>query len=187
MTKFLKGDRVGIATRYGNGLTKQRYGKVVEVGSRGVRIAFDDDGDDLWRPAGTVLFEHDGRLVKDRPATTSAAPRAALTVVAKPVESAPPAVASAIPAVSHRDVLQHMESSGVDLLQLWRGIGESLRERQRAAVTEASQKAEAARREVDEAESLLAEARARLEDALREETTAANALRDVILQTGGRL
>ena len=45
--------------------------------------------------------------------------------------------ASAIPAVSHRDVLQHMESSGVDLLQLWRGIGESLRERQRAAVTEA--------------------------------------------------
>ena len=184
MTKFLKGDRVGIATRYGNGLTKQRYGKVVEVGSRGVRIAFDDDGDDLWRPAGTVLFEHEGRLVKDRPAVSSPAPPAALTVVARPVQPSPAPVA---PAVSHRDVLQHMESSGVDLLQLWRGIGESLRERQRAAVTEASQKAEAARREVDEAESLLAEARARLEDALREETAAANALRDVILQTGGRL
>ncbi len=183
-SKFIKGDRVGIASKYGNGLEKRRFGKVVEVGHRGVRIAFDDEGDDLWKPAGTVLFEHEGRLVKDRPAVSSPAPRATLTVVARPVQPAPAPVA---PAVSHRDVLQHMESSGVDLLQLWRGIGESLRERQRAAVTEASQKAEAARREVDEAESLLAEARARLEDALREETTAANALRDVILQTGGRL
>ena len=34
----------------------------------------DDDGDDLWRPAGTVLFEHEGRLVKDRPAVSSPAP-----------------------------------------------------------------------------------------------------------------
>ena len=183
-SKFIKGDRVGIASKYGNGLEKRRFGKVVEVGHRGVRIAFDDEGDDLWKPAGTVLFEHEGRLVKDRPAVSSPAPRATLTVVARPVQPAPAPVA---PTVSHRDVLQHMESSGVDLLQLWRGIGESLRERQRAAVTEAGVAVKAAEQEVADAEALLSEARARLDAALRTQDAAANALRDVILQTGGRL
>lgn len=183
MTKFMKGDRVGVSTRYGNGLEKKRFGEVIAVGAKGVQIRFDDDGEEWWRPAGVVLFEVDGKLVRERPAK----PRALALVTDAPPVVVPPPVASAPVAapVTHRDVLQHMEASGVDLLQLWRGIGESLRERQRAAVTAAGAAVKAAEQEVADAEALLSEARTRLADALRAQEAAANGLREVILQTGG--
>lgn len=211
-TKFEKGDRVGIAHFYAPGRSKRRLGEVVNVGHRGVQVRFDDDGEELWKPAGTVLFESGSELVKDRPATPrtprhvtdaphvvpapepvatvappspSAAPAPTVTPAVRPAPVAPPAAVTP-PTITNRDVLLHMEASGVDLLSLWHGIAETVRARQREAVAKADTAVKSAAQEVADAEALLSEAKGRLAAAVRAQEDATNALRDVIAQTGGQ-
>lgn len=212
-TKFEKGDRVGISHFYAPGRSKRRLGEVVNVGHRGVQVRFDDDGEEIWKPAGTVLFESGTELVKDRPARTRPirdvtdappavpAPKGRSPVAPPPpaAEPAPPPAPAVRPApvvappaavtpptITNRDVLLHMEASGVDLLSLWHGIAETVRARQREAVAKADTAVKSAAQEVADAEALLSEAKGRLAAAVRAQEDATNALRDVIAQTGGQ-
>ena len=98
--------------------------------------------------------------------------------------AAPPAAVT--PPITNRDVLLHMEASGVDLLSLWHGIAETVRARQREAVAKADTAVKSAAQEVADAEALLSEAKGRLAAAVRAQEDATNALRDVIAQTGGQ-
>lgn len=212
-TKFEKGDRVGIAHFYAPGRSKRRLGEVVNVGHRGVQVRFDDDGEELWKPAGTVLFESGTELVKDRPAkprtirhvtdappvvpapqpvaavappSPAAVPTPTVAQAARPTPVVAPPAAVTPPPITNRDVLLHMEASGVDLLSLWHGIAETVRARQREAVAKADTAVRSAAQEVADAEALLSEAKGRLAAAMRAQEDATNALRDVIAQTGGQ-
>jgi len=144
--RHTKGDRVALVKAIAPGIAKRREGAVIDVGARGVQIRF-DDGTELWQRA------HDVELVE------SAAVRrgARLQVVeAVPVEA--PELAPA-PPVSPDDVLARLESSGADLVALWRALGAGLTDRKRRAVTEADDAVSRAEAEVRDAESLLADAR----------------------------
>lgn len=185
--RFVKGDRVGTADRYGNNLVKRRFGRVADVGAKGVLIDF-DSGESHWKPSGTVLFESDGELVRDRPAAVKIpaappdrpvgrAPEA--TRPATLPETAPRAPSSASP----RDVLAEMVGNGVDLFRLWGAIGEALLSSAGETLAAAESRRQAAEREVADAETLLAEARARLAEAERELQSA----RDARQATAARL
>jgi hypothetical protein len=63
------------------------------------------------------------------------------------------------PPVDPDDVLARLESSGADLVALWRALGAGLTDRKRRAVTEADEAVSRAEADVRDAEALLAESR----------------------------
>ena len=170
--RHTKGDRVALVKTIAPGIAKRREGSVIDVGARGVHVRF-DDGTELWQRA------HDVELV------ASAAERrsARLQVVeAVPVEA--PALAPPPPPVSPDDVLARLESSGADLVALWRALGAGLTDRKRRAVTEADDAVTRAEADVRDAEGLLADARRTLAAAKATALTARSELAQVEREMG---
>lgn len=144
--RYAKGDRVALVKAIAPGIAKRREGSVIGVGARGVQVRF-DDGTELWQRA------HDVELV-----ASAAERRSARLQVAEAVPVEAPALAPP-PPVSPDDVLARLESSGADLVALWRALGAGLTDRKRRAVTEADDAVTRAEADVRDAESLLADAR----------------------------
>lgn len=140
--RFVVGDRVAQVRRIAQGLDKRRDGRVVAVGAKGVQIKF-DDGAELWSPP------HGLEMVEAMPRGRT--PRLAVVEVAAVEVEPTPATAD--------EVIARAESSGVDIVALWRALGAGLTQRKRKAVEESEAALLAAESDVREAEALLADAR----------------------------
>lgn len=140
--RFVVGDRVAQVRHIAQGIDKRREGRVIAVGAKGVRLHF-DDGAELWTPP------HGLEMVEAVPRGRS--PRLAVVEVAA-VEAEP------IPATAD-EVIARAESSGVDIVALWRALGAGLTQRKRRAVEETEALVLAAESDVREAEALLTDAR----------------------------
>lgn len=168
--RHTKGDRVAMVKHIAPGIDKRREGAVIDVGARGVQIRF-DDGSELWQRACDV------ELVESAAARRSTRLQ---VVEAVPVGALPSPAAPASP----DDVLARLESSGADLVALWRALGAGLTDRKRRAVIEADDEVTRAADDVREAESLLADARRTLVAAKDRAQTARSELATVEREMG---
>lgn len=172
--RFVVGDRVAQVRRIAQGIDKRREGRVIDVGAKGVQIRF-DDGTELWSPPhGLEVTEAVPR---------GRVPRLAVVDAVVVSDTAPIKVTGAPGDTG--DVLARLESSGVDLVALWRELGDGLTLRKRRALADAEVAREAAAADVRDAEALLADARRTLAGATAAVETARTDLAVVERQMGG--
>lgn len=144
--KYHVGDTVAHTTRVGS-VDRRRIGTVTSVTKASVQVSFPDMNGPVWLAIGRAVELIAG---DPKPRTQRQVPE---VVEAVPVE------APALAPVSPDDVLARLESSGADLVALWRALGAGLTDRKRRAVTEADDAVSRAEADVRDAESLLADAR----------------------------
>lgn len=142
--RFEKGERVASTVRYGNGLSKQRPGTVVECNGKSVRVLYDDagsgDGGARWlAPNQIVSLAPTGEARRMAPTPAEATPTSA-TVEAPPT-------------------LQELESRGMDPVAMYLALGAALRGRAESDLRAAQEAVAAADEQVRDADALLVEAR----------------------------